>query len=446
MDERQDTVGIASLEPSEVSRFADSYASFTRIINSLQRQYIELKDEFSEQNAQLAETNYKLVDMTRRNLAATEFLNSILTSVSVGIIAVDQDGRITQFNPAASMMLGLPEREVLGRHYRDVLPPGVPVDANALRAAESGRAVESVEKRLDLTDGTSLMVSVSTAILRDDEGRSQGAVEVFHDLTRLKRMEQEITRLTTLAALGEMAATIAHEVRNPLAGIGGFASLLKRDIPADDPRNKLCDKIISGVETLNRIVTTLLNYTRFDEINREEVGYGDFLRKAVEQFCHDNAERLGDVIIRLHPDELSRTETSPRIDPMLVRQLIFNLLVNALEACGTSGEVEISYRKLSRQAATERYGERLMLAHDETVIETIVVDTGAGLDQQHIEKIFSPFFTTKQNGTGLGLAVSWKIAKAHGGDIMAENSPTGGARFTFLLPAKIDHMATEHHI
>ncbi len=93
--------------------------------------------------------------------------------------------------------------------------------------------------------------------------RAVGAVEVFQDLTRLKKIEQELSRLSTLAALGEMAATIAHEVRNPLAGIGGFASLLKRDLNIDDPKQKLVDKIIAGVESLNRTVTTLLNYYPF---------------------------------------------------------------------------------------------------------------------------------------------------------------------------------------
>jgi PAS domain S-box-containing protein len=443
MDENRDATTTVELETAELSRFTESYASFTRIINSLQRQYLELKDEFTSQNKQLTTTNQKLVEMTRQNLAVSEFLNSILNAVTVGIIAVDQHGRITQFNPAATQMLGIPAGKALGQPYREILPPGTPVNANALRAAESGKPVESVEKRLELADSTQLSLSVSTAILRDDTGKAVGAVEVFQDLTRVKRIEQELSRLSTLAALGEMAATIAHEVRNPLAGIGGFAALLKRDLTIDDPKQKLTDKIIAGVESLNRTVTTLLNYTRFEEVNREDLAYGEFVQKSLEQFRFDNGERLRTLNIDFAPDPSSQA-AKVHIDPMLVRQLLFNLLTNAVEACGEQGKIEISFRRLSRPEALERYSEKLLLGHTESVVETIVHDSGPGINPQVADRIFSPFFTTKSTGTGLGLAVSWKIAKAHGGEIIADNHPSGGARFVFVIPSKIDHVDMEH--
>ena len=118
----------------DLSRFADSYASFSRIVNSLQRKYIELKDEFSAQNERLAEANKKLVSLTKRNITATEFLNGILSSISAGVIAIDLNGRVTHFNPAASMILGVPVREPVGKPYREVIPPGTPVSANATTA------------------------------------------------------------------------------------------------------------------------------------------------------------------------------------------------------------------------------------------------------------------------------------------------------------------------
>ena len=442
MDETRDAASTVTLESADLSRFAESYASFNRIINSLQRQYIELKDEFTDQNTQLADANQKLVEMTRRNLAVSEFLNSILNAVPVGIIAVDERGRITQFNPAATKLLAISPAKALGQPYRDIVPPGTPVHANALRAAESGKAVESAEKKLELSDGSLLSLSVSTAILRDDDGRAVGAVEVFQDLTRLKKIEQELSRLSTLAALGEMAAPIAHEVRNPLAGIGGFASLLKRDLNIDDPRQKLVDKIIAGVESLNRTVTTLLNYSRFEEVNKEDVLYREFLLEAIDQFRADNSEKLASIDLRLE-NEPGENLTIARIDPMLIRQLFFNLLTNATDASAEGGSIEVTFRRLPREEALANYAGRMLLGLDETVLETIVRDTGIGIDEKLSEKIFSPFFTTKTNGTGLGLAVSWKIAKAHGGEIVAENHPDGGARFLFLIPTKIDHVDME---
>ncbi|MFQ5452639.1 MAG: PAS domain-containing protein, partial [Candidatus Zixiibacteriota bacterium] len=230
MDENNKAIITSANETDELAKFTDSYASFNRIINSLQRKYIELKQEFTAQNEMLVEANKKLVELTKLNINVTEFLNGIINSISAGVIAVDQCGRITHFNPAASIILGIPGKEPLEKQYRDFIPIGEPADANALRAAETGKEFNSIEKKVELQNGTRLKLSVSTAILRDKDGYSVGAVEVFQDLTKIKKMEKEIARLNTLAALGEMAATIAHEVRNPLSGIGGFAALLERDL------------------------------------------------------------------------------------------------------------------------------------------------------------------------------------------------------------------------
>ncbi|UCC45224.1 MAG: PAS domain-containing protein, partial [Candidatus Zixiibacteriota bacterium] len=302
MDEKSKLAVEPGTDSDDISRFADSYASFSRIVNSLQRKYIDLKEEFSTQNEELAQANKKLVHLTKKNITATEFLNGILNSISAGVIAIDLNGRVTHFNPAASLILGIPPREPLGKPYREIIPPGTPVNANALRAAESGREVDSVEKHIELADGSKLQVSVSTAVLRDNDGRLVGAVEVFQDLTKFKKMEQEIARLNTLAALGEMAATVAHEVRNPLSGIGGFAALLERDLTDEDPRKELAQKIIRGVNSLNDTVETLLNYTRFEEINKVEVDFEAFVRATVDQFREDQESLLNGMKIVCRAD------------------------------------------------------------------------------------------------------------------------------------------------
>jgi PAS domain S-box-containing protein len=444
MDDTKKILSNTITESEDVARFTESYASFQRVISSLQRKYLELKEEFSAQNEQLVEANKKLVELTEHNLAATEFLNGILNSISAGVIAVDQSGKITHFNPAASLILGVPPREPLDKHYQDVIPPGTPVDANALRAAETGRIAASVEKKMELPDGTRLNLSVSTAILRDKEGRANGAVEVFQDLTKIKKMEQELARLNTLAALGEMAATIAHEVRNPLSGIAGFASLLERELDPTDPKRRLTGKIISGVDSLNETVTTLLNYTKFDEMNKTEVKLERFLQGAVDQFRQQLDDEASQVHIELCPaDNPAERPISLIIDRLLIRQALFNILTNAVEAVKGKGRIRISFRRLPRQKAVAQYAERILLGLDETVVETTVTDDGPGLSPECADRIFAPFFTTKKEGSGLGLAVAWKIMKGHGGDIVAENSPQGGAVFRLLLPAKIDTVYKE---
>ncbi|MBI5267137.1 MAG: PAS domain-containing protein [candidate division Zixibacteria bacterium] len=432
-----DAGGLAA--ETDVTQFAESYASFNRIVNSLQRQYLELKEEFSTLNQTLAESNRRLIEMTEHNLVANEFMRSILSSLSAAVIAVDRNGIITHFNPAASVIFGIPVSEPMGRPYHQVIPTGEPLEANAVRAFETGMTVDAVEKRLTLDDGTRLHLSVSTEILRDKDRTPIGAVEVCHDITKIKKLEQEIARLNTLAALGEMAATIAHEVRNPLAGIGGFAVLLQRDLAPADPCQKLVAKIVRGVETLNGIVTTLLNYTRTEELNREDILYDRFLGSVCDLFRQENGVRVAGMEIEFVPSvRATPLEMIVSLDPGLFRQVITNILSNAVDACGGRGGISVQCTRLLRQRATRQYGDKLMLGLDETVIETVISDTGPGIDPASIGRVFAPFFTTKNGGTGLGLAMAWKIVKAHGGEILASNNPDRGARFTVLLPVKID--------
>ncbi|MCP4683885.1 MAG: PAS domain S-box protein [bacterium] len=442
MSDKQDILTPPATESSEdISRFADSYASFNRIINTLQRNYIELKEEFSAQNDKLAKTNLRMQELTARNLAATEFLNSILDSLSAGVISVDQNGKITHFNPAASVMLGIPQGLPEGKHYREVVPPGDLVDANALRAAETGKSVDSVEKTLNLADGSRVIVSVSTAILRDENNRANGAVEVFHDLTRIKKMEQEIARLNTLAALGEMAATVAHQVRNPLSGILGYGSLLKRDMEPDDPRQKLVTKITDGVETLNNTVTTLLNYTRNDKVSRERVDFEEFISDTVSRFRRESVGLSdGAEITVTSADPPKNGSLFLNLDPVLFRQVLYNLFTNSCEAfdpAANGSKVSVVYRIMPRQRAAEMYGEKLLLDSDETVFELTVSDNGPGLKSDAKTQLFSPFFTTKAGGNGLGLAVAAKILRAHGGDIRLGKDASVGTKFVLLLPTRM---------
>lgn len=438
MDAQDKSAVSTSLKSSPITEFTESYASFNRVINSLQRKYIELKDEFSSQHEKLAAANNKLLELSERNLAANQFLDGLLNSAAVGVISIDQKGRITHFNPAAAAILGIPVGEPLGREYRQVIPSDEPDTASAVRTMETGAEFDSVEKTVTLADGSAINLSVSTSLMHDREGRAVGTVEVLHDLTRIKRMEHEIARLNTLAALGEMAATIAHEVRNPLSGIAGFASLLERDLKRKDPKRKLVAKIIAGVENLNNTVSTLLNYTRFDEINRVPVDYLNFLSDTIEQFKNDNPELIKRNRIEF-TEVLPRNQvdSEPMIDAMLFRQIFFNIFKNAIEASGSITNVAVLCRTLSRQEAVESFADRVLFGPNETILETLIKDDGPGIPAENIDKIFSPFFTTRREGNGLGLAVAAKIVRAHGGEIMAESQEGKGSTFRLLLPIKL---------
>ena len=447
MDEERTTV-LTTDNTDDVSRFTDSYASFNRIINSLQRKYIELQQEFSIQNEQLVKANRQLIKLSRVQADASNFLNSILDSLSAGVIAVDQSGRITHFNPAAAQILEIPYEEPLGKLYRDAIIPGYPSEANALRAAETGREVSAVEKEVTLPSGVTRQLSVSTTILKNQDGHTSGAVELFQDVSKTHKMESELARLNTMAALGEMAATVAHEVRNPLSAIAGFASLLSRDFDDNDPKKQTIGKIIQGVERLNQTVETLLNYSRFNEISRRETVHHDFVKLTVEQYRRDNQDQLGNLNLRIEefdPPEAAGTITN--LDIVLYRQVLTNILDNAIKALdgGDDGEIIIKSRLWSHEEAAQLSSEHVVLDVDETILETTISDNGPGIIPEHLDKVLAPFFSTRPDGNGLGLAMAWKIMKTHAGDILVQPSLEGGAAFHLLLPTRINQNKREHY-
>ena len=426
------------------SKFAESYASFNRIINGLQRQYIELKEEFTAQNEKLAEANLKLVQLTESNLNANEFLHGILNSIPVGVITIDPGGVVTHLNPAGSIMLNKDVRQAVGRPYREVMPEGDNAALGAQKALNSQKEVSSFEKSLTINSERVLKLSVSTAILKDESGNCTGAVEVFQDLTKIRRMEQEIARLNTLAALGEMAATIAHEVRNPLSGIGGFAALLERDFEPTDPKVALIQKIKKGVETLNQTVTKLLNYTRFNELTRVETSYLPYLKTLIDQFRHEQASRGNNCIVIVEDSSLSKFhDVIVSIDKLLYRQSLVNILTNSIEAVGQEAKINISLNTHHVSKVPTALVNKISLDFDETLLVTTISDNGPGIRSEHRDKIFAPFFTTKGSGSGLGLAVAWKLVKAHGGDIVLQDEPGAGASFQILLPARLDGIIRE---
>ncbi len=444
MDVKRNDFLLVGSGDVEVSRFVDSYESFTRVLESLQRKYEELEEEFTAQNKELSEANEKLVGLTARNIAATEFLNSILHSITAGVVAVDERGHVTHFNRAAARVFNIAAASVLGRPYEECIPRSDPPEANVLDTLTTGVTHDAMERQMTPADGAPLRLSVSTGLLRDAHGTTTGAVEVIHDLTKLKKMEQDLARLNTLAALGEMAATIAHEVRNPLSGIAGFASLLAADLEGTDPRYQLVQKIIQGAEILNETITTLLNYTRFDETNKRDIDLLEFVQSSIEQFRQDNVDRTRNIRFRFHTDGgCSFRGHGIMLDPLLFRQIFFNLFTNAIEACSGSGEIEVRVAAYLRDTTVERFGDKVALELDETVVEIAVADRGPGIPDDQLERVFAPFFSNKEGGNGLGLAVALKIMKAHGGEIVAENSDTGGAVFRLLLPVKLDAIRQE---
>jgi PAS domain S-box-containing protein len=396
--------------------FADSYALFNETTRRYMEAYKQLEEQFEFLNVRLEETNRDLRDSLEEKDRVSNYLNNILESMTDGLLVVGLDGRINLFNQAAEEITGRSQEEVLGRPYEEVMGIDGGRDKSVLQTLGSGDSLVNQEKDLRRTDERTIPLGFSTSLVRDGNGAVLGAIEAFSDLTEVKRLESQVRQMHTLAALGEMAATVAHEIRNPLGGIASFANLLERDLDADDPNRRMVRQITVGVARLNRIVSSLLSYTRPLNLNTHPVELSQTVEEAAAFFEIDAARQNPEVTIERRFAE-SRT---CQVDTEQFHQVVLNLLLNARQAMPEGGTIEI---ELTSERAED--GDWALVA---------VRDTGVGIDADVRDKLFTPFFTTKEDGTGLGLVTSKKIVEAHGGRISVDSVPGEGTCFTIALP------------
>ncbi len=366
-----------------------------------------LSDAYAGLERRVAELDSQL---ERRNAE----LESLLDSFHDGVLMVDVDQRVTMVNGRASELLRLDPLEAIGQNLSDVFPAQGDFTEPLLQSLREGVPLRHVEVVWTRSLGTPLPLGLSTAAVVDPAGRRLGAVASFSDLTQLKQMERELSQTRTLVALGEMAATVAHEIRNPLGGIGGFARLLERDIEVSDPRRALVGRIVEGVGALNRIVSNLLVYTRPMETRHRIVDVAEWLED-MAGWARLEAPSLEvddlDVQVSVDPEA-----GSGRFDPEKLQQVMLNLLRNALQAMSGRGSLRLSARRATGL---------LILG---------VEDDGKGIPPEMLSDVFNPFFTTKENGTGLGLAIVRKIVELHGGNLFVTSEPGRGTRFDIHLP------------
>ncbi|MFH1567166.1 MAG: PAS domain S-box protein, partial [Gemmatimonadota bacterium] len=382
----QHVLEIGGADAGLEEAFADSYILFSETTRKYMEAYKQLEEQFEYLNVKLEETNRELRKSLEEKDRVSNYLNNILESMSGGVLVLNLEGEITLFNQAAEEITGWSQDEALGRRYREVMG-GQPGEAlSALHTLESGLSLTNQQKDLSRRDGRVLPLGFSTSPVRDRDGALLGAVEVFNDMTEVKRLEAQVQRMHTLAALGEMAATVAHEIRNPLGGIASFANLLERDLDVNDPSRKLVQKITEGVARLNRIVTSLLSYTRPLKLTT----YRADLVQAVEEaaaFFEIDLERTRRAITleRCYPG----APLVCQLDTEQFQQVILNLLLNAIQAMPEGGCIRLE--------VSQARGPRGPVA------ALAVADEGIGMETEVRERLFTPFFTTKQDGTGLGL-------------------------------------------
>jgi PAS domain S-box-containing protein len=344
-----------------------------------------------------------------------EYNQYILSSVSSGIIGVDTDGQITCFNRAASMILGMDGENFLGRQYRDVL--GNNELSHILEDAVQKKETCSLHE-VALPAGRG-WVRATSSLLKDPSDTFQGATLLFTDITRIKKLEAEIYLKERLASLGEMSAGIAHEFKNSLGTITGYTQLLQKKLKMKnrgEREEEVVNQILKESSALNYVVKQFLDFAGPTRLHLEKVELNQLLRECCEL---DSPEPEGEEKQTLSID-LHLEKHLPMIegDKSLLKSAFFNLIQNAKEAMPEGGILTLSTKKLSNSS----------------VIEITCKDTGGGIPKEELKKVFTPFFSTRDEGAGLGLSLTHKIISEHHGRIDIESEVGKGTMVIVELP------------
>jgi PAS domain S-box-containing protein len=355
------------------------------------------------------------------------FYRDLVWNLRNGVLAVTAEGRVAVMNDVAYRILGLKPRTTdIGRHFTEVLKDETDITRMVTSAFELSHLPNRAELRLKTTGK---VIGYTLSQVRDPHGRVTGATLFFKDLTRVEQLEERERLRDRLAALGEMAAAIAHEVKNPLAGIEVMAGLLKRQLADSADAQAILADIIKEAKMANAIVLEVLEFVRPIRLQVERVSLGEAITDAVS-LAEGHGPR-GRVAV-----DVSIPADLPAIqgDPHQLRQIFTNLLINAYEALNGHGIVRIAATTLPEEDLPGG-GENL----SGPTVQVEVVDDGPGIPPEVVDKIFSPFFTTKPQGSGLGLAIVRKIVDAHDGRIDVNGRPGQGTAFRVTLPVTGNH-------
>ncbi len=365
------------------------------------------------------------------------FSDNVVENMPIGLIALDDQHRIAAFNHTAEAVLQMSFREVIGKDAGLVLPPELNVELKSLEtqdqvatatlpAPSRGKVWEGVskqkslysqviEKEINCTvgDGKTVPLELGASLLEDENKTFLGYIILFKDLTEVRALRKEIERSRRLASVGRLAAGVAHEIRNPLSSIKGFATYFKeryRQVPEDQNTANI---MIQEVDRLNRVVGQLMEFARPVKITPQQTNLQMLIDGSVKLV---EPQAKGKQIFVRHKTTAQMNKVL--VDSDRINQVLLNLYINAIESMGAGGELSVNASYINERK----------------IIEIQVSDTGCGIPKDDLAKIFDPYFTTKSSGTGLGLAIAHNIVEAMDGTIEAESQPGKGTTFTVRIP------------
>ena len=405
---------------SRVNMASDSYHSaflfYTILVNMAAFYLVGYLSGFLAEQTKKSRAELKETKLDLNKLEALH--ESIINSITSGLIVLDDQERVILFNPTAGKIFDIHAKQISGLSLVSALPVLWQHVQSVLKIRSSVNIPPFMDIPYQTPDGATIYLRLSISPLRYLSSGKGGEIIVFQDVTEIKRIEEDMKKVEGLALVGEMAAGIAHEIRNPLASISGSIEVLKEGIAWDDTQSRLMAIVSREIDRLNQLISDFLIFARPKETRWRTFDLNQVITESLELF--KNGQRWNEnVSVITHFNDSVMIES----DPDLIKQVLWNLFLNACDAMPNGGTLDVLTKWVFE--APESTNKTIMI---------IIRDTGDGFDSKTLPKLFTPFFTTKEGGSGLGLATVKRIVDQLQGRVSGSNYPDGGAEIVIILP------------
>lgn len=372
----------------------------------------ELGKAFGDMSIKLHKNIKELEDSYNRENRLQQYLNNILRSVKSGILVIDKKSIITVLNKEAESITEFSSEVFLNRSINEFWnKTGLSLEYISNGVLNEGKTFTDIEVIMKNKYNKEIYLSVSASAVLDNEKNVLGVVFLFRDLTRIKIIEEELKREDRIRTLGELSASIIHDIGNPLAGIGNLIEILKDDICDAEIKEEVLDVIEKEVLDLNRLVINFLDFSRSSKHEKESIN----IKKLVKDIINLLKPEIIAKKIKLTKKFVEK-EINLNIERRTIKQALINIFKNSIQAVNIGGEIYIE------------------VDTREDSIAITIRDNGIGIDKEKLENIFYPFYTTKEEGTGLGLFIAYNVVKEHGGQINVKSELGKETEFLVTLP------------
>ncbi|OGC77928.1 MAG: hypothetical protein A2145_04135 [candidate division Zixibacteria bacterium RBG_16_40_9] len=374
------------------------------VVKTFQKTIDELKNKEKILKELYHKTSEKAENLSRLN-------DYILDSMSSGVIICDREGKISRLNQAAEEILTLKSALVINSHYKQILGPENPLSHLIDKTLAEEKIFTNLDLEVEKPSREKVYLSASSSLIKDDQGQLVGEGLLFSDISNVKKLQEEINFKEKMAALGEMSAGLAHQLRNSMGSIMGFTKLLKKVLKDEPDNSEIIQNIVTESLIMEQLLAKFLNFTKPLDLVLERVN----LKEIVTESFHQTSEytKRKDIFLATPAPEEANMVMA---DKLLLKQCFQNLFQNSFEAMPNGGKLQVS------------------IDEEKDFLRIEVSDQGGGIPAEILDKIFNPFFTTKEKGTGLGLSLVKKIVNLHQGKIQAHSQVGQGTKFTIYWP------------